>query len=172
MQKNPHWYLVCSDEWKNCILCWVLWWSSKQADQLLLGGLLRGNTPGFIFSVLIQMVRNIWMYIGGFLCGSHIRVLILQARLFWLKKSLGMLSRPFSLWKKTHEKGEGSCSKLDLTMWVLQKYSLLQKLLVIRHAVTNRQRMYKYKTLLPAPSEGGQRRFQWEFVFTDNGLKW
>lgn len=34
-----------------------MWWSSKQADQVLLGR-LRGNTPGFIFSVLIQMVKN------------------------------------------------------------------------------------------------------------------
>lgn len=36
------------------ILCYGL----ERADRAPVGGMLRGNTPGFIFNVLIQMVRN------------------------------------------------------------------------------------------------------------------
>lgn len=36
----------------------ILCYSRKRADGVPLGGKLRGNTPGFIFNVLIQMVRN------------------------------------------------------------------------------------------------------------------
>lgn len=36
----------------------ILCYSRKQADGASLGGMLRGNMLGFIFNVLIQMVRN------------------------------------------------------------------------------------------------------------------
>lgn len=36
----------------------ILCYSRKQADGASLGGTLGGNTPGFIFNVPIQMVRN------------------------------------------------------------------------------------------------------------------
>lgn len=36
----------------------ILCYSHKRADGVPLGGKLRGTMPGFIFNVLIQMVRN------------------------------------------------------------------------------------------------------------------
>lgn len=36
----------------------ILCYSHRQAVQVPLGGMLGGNMPGFIFNVLIQMVRN------------------------------------------------------------------------------------------------------------------